>query len=459
MKKHLPRNFSIAVLGACSSLAFASQEFDPDEVLKRRVDTDKKAYLEYLNYEQRIYSSAEDFELGEQTVFGSAFKIHPNDDTFIRLRLEVDPKKNVYENKTSNVEVILNHSFGKVELQVDLDLRFDDHGRGATTLGPDIDSEYSFMAYRPWEDLRIVFYPYNFDGEVGRVFYTNDVTRIFYIEGTPDLISNLPIAGEAIRMKTLPGFEVQYSFATGWLGYAGLAVGRYIYPAQENFSIEENVTAARWRTKSDIGYKFGLSYRNQESSLRLEFVGHDQASETGSLLAAAGSAQLQHRLGPIGIYLESSYSEAGENAYNMNRRESWFAETTPFRPVYADFYGERQDWLGKKDFAHYAKLSYIFAEQAPFVSYKHVGKNFVYWEEESAHRLRTADRSLSHGGLDVFGFGWQIKAGNYTITPEFEYKIAANKVFGNRRDLREDRELEELSRRASTFTLYTTYAL
>lgn len=83
----------------------------------------------------------------------------------------------------------------------------------------------------------------------------------------------------------------------------------------------------------------------------------------------------------------------------------------------------------------------------------------MYFEEESAHRLRTNDLTESHGGLNIFGLGWQIRKGRYTFTPEIEYKVAANKVFGNRLDLREDRELEELSRRASSFTFYTTYAL
>ncbi|MFW7379242.1 MAG: hypothetical protein ACOH5I_10575 [Oligoflexus sp.] len=460
MRKHLPSTLSVLCLGASASLGFAAQEFDPDEVLKRSVDLDKAAYLEYLNYEQKVYSSAEDFELGEQTTFGTAFKIHPAEDMFMRLRLEIDPKRNVFENKTSDVELILNHSFDRLEVQADLNLSFDDNDRGATSLGPDTDSDYSFIAYRPVDSLRLIFYPYNFDGAVGRVFYTHDVTHIYYIEGTPDFITNLPLRDTQIRMKTLPGLEAQWKFLDSWESYVGIAAGRYIYPVDSGFDIQVNDAASRWRTKSDIGYKLGLVYRGAEQAFfRVEYVSHDQADETGSLLASAASVQFEKRFGPLGIYAETSYSVAGSKAYNLDRSTDWFAETTPFRPVYSDFYGVKQDWLGKKDSAHYAKLSYYFGNQAPYVSYKHVGSNFVYWEEESAHRLRTADRALSHGGLDVYGFGWQIKAGQYTFTPEFEYKIAANKVFGNRLDLREDRELEELNRRASTFTLYTTYAL
>lgn len=461
MKKSAAFYSSISLLAASlSTFSYAAQEFDPDIVLKQKKSRDEKVFLEYLNYIQSLYSSGMDVELGEKARFEAAFRYLPTKSTFFRFRLLVDPKRSKYENKTSEIEVLINHTYEAWELQADFALNFDDHSRGATSLGPDVDSEYSYIAYNLNPNLKLSFYPYNFDGEVGRVFKTDDVTRIYYIEGTPDFISNLPLDGEKIRAKTLPGFELSWAPSTELTTYVGVGAGRYIYPNQDNFSIEENVSSERWKTKTDVGYKAGIKYNSEHSSARLEYVTHTQATEGGALLDTAASLQLNQKLSSsLSLYLESSYSSAAGNAYNIDRSSSWFAQTTPFRPVYSDFYGQKQDWLGKKDFAHYLKISYENGSNKPYASYKRVGANFVYREDESAHRLRTADQSQSHGGLDIYGLGVDLGAGDFTITPEVEYKKAANRVFGNKNDLREDKELIELNRDEISVKLYATYEL
>lgn len=453
----------LLITSAVISIPFsllASQEFDPDRVLKQEKPSDKTLFLEYLNYQQSLYSSSMDVELGENARIETAFKYLPSDETFFRFRLLVDPRKNVYENQTSKVEVHLNHKYEKWELQADFELDFDDQNRGATALGPDTDSEYSYIAYNFSQGLRLTFYPYNFDGEVGRVFKSDDVTTIYYIEGTPDFISNLPLEDESIRKKTLPGFDLRYSSGS-WFAYTGLAAGRYIYPAGDDFKIEENVSAERWKTKTDIGYKGGIGYQEGAVSAVLELVSHNQSKEGGSLLKSAASLQVSHKLGSMfSLYLESSYSEAGNNAYEIDKSTGWFEKTDLFRPVYSDFYGEKVDWLGKKDFAHYIKISYhLGSSSKPYLSYKSLGEYFVYREDESAHRLRTADETRSHGGLDVFGLGMTFLAGNYAITPEVEYKFAKNKVFGNKNDLREDKQIIDLNKEELALTLYATYSL
>lgn len=461
MKKSAAYFSTISLLAASfSTFSYAAQEFDPDIVLEQKKSSDEKVFLEYLNYIQSLYSSGMDVELGEKARFETAFRYVPAVSTFFRFRLLVDPKRNQYENKTSEVEVLINHVFDSWELQADFALNFDDNQRGATSLGPDVDSEYSYIAYNVNPNWKVTFFPYNFDGEVGRVFKSDDVTSIYYIEGTPDFISNLPLDDEKIRSKTLPGFELSWSPSTQWSTYLGVAAGRYIYPNQDNFSIEENVSSERWKTKTDIGYKAGVKFNSDLTSARLEYVTHTQATEGGALLSTAASVQINQKLSSsLSLYLESSYSSAAGNAYNIDRASSWFAQTTPFRPVYSDFYGQKQDWLGKKDFAHYLKISYDKGSNRPYVAYKRVGANFVYREDESAHRLRTADQSQSHGGLDVYGLGVDLDAGEFTITPELEYKNAANRVFGNKNDLREDKELIELNRREVSLKLYATYEL
>ena len=151
-----------------TSSAFASQEFDRDSALrKKRSDDNKARFFEFLDYEQKVYSSSTGAELGEQTSFSAAIRFIPDDNAFVRLRLNVDPKKNVFENQTSDLEVLANHSIDNFEFQGDLTLNFDapskgSDNNGAVAFGPDTDSDYSFIAYHPSELISLYFYPYNF---------------------------------------------------------------------------------------------------------------------------------------------------------------------------------------------------------------------------------------------------------------------------------------------------------
>lgn len=415
-------------------------------------------YLEYLEYEQRVHSASNSTELGENTRFDAAFKYRFNDDTSFRLRLDIDPYKYPDQNKSSRLELRLYHRYDILEVQADLNINGDDNGRGATTFGPDTTSDDSWIALNPTPSSKVIFYPYNFGAEIGREFRTLDITRLYYIEGTPSFISNLPVENEAVRLKTVPGLEFQWQ-ASKQLGlYAGIGSVSFLYPAVKDFNIEQNAAAERWKNKEDRAYKAGANYSLNGTSARFEYVTHSNAALTGSLLEAAWSLQAQQELERWVFDFERTWSKAGTRPYRLARNGNWFEETTPFRPIFSDYYGERQDWLGKTGAATMARVGYRWNERlAPFLAYKYLGKFFIYRERESAQTLRTADETLSHGGLSIISIGANYQVGRFTLRPEYEYMQAKNEVFGNRTDIRQDKILSDLNKKNTVLTLTTTY--
>ncbi len=415
-------------------------------------------YLEYLEYEQRVHSTSNSTELGENPRFDAAFKYRFNEDTSFRLRLDIDPYKYPDQNKSSRLELRLYHRYDILEVQADLNINGDDNGRGATTFGPDTLSDDSWMALNPREDTKIIFYPYNFGSEIGREFRTLDITRLYYIEGTPSFISNLPVENEAVRLKSVPGFELQWQ-ASNQLGlYAGIGSVSFLYPAVKDFSIEQNAAAERWKNKEDRAYKAGATFANDSTQARVEYVTHSNSALTGSLLEAAWSIQAQQLLDRWIVDFERTWSKAGTRPYRLARNGSWFEETTPFRPIYSDYYGDKQDWLGKTGAATMLRVGFRWDERlTPFLAYKQIGKYFIYRERESAQSLRTADESLSHGGLSVISVGANYQIGRFTLRPEYEFMTAKNEVFGNRTDIRQDKILSDLQKKNSVLTLTTTY--
>ncbi|SMF68032.1 hypothetical protein [Pseudobacteriovorax antillogorgiicola] len=453
---------SALVLGAP---AFATVPVESSVGFDKKPES--KAYLEFVKYKQRVHSSSEGTELGEDTEVQAAFKYHPSDDSFFRLRFNTDPKKNPEENKTSKLELIMNHQLYDFEIQLDADWRLNDGG--GMSFGPDTDSDYSFISYKPNDEWAITYYPFNFNGEVGNEFYTNDVTRIYYFE---DLFDQIPASDptadddsdfEGIRVKTLPGLDVKYQPLKSLTLTFGYGSARYYYPNDENFQLDAQATADSWSAKNDTGFKVGVDFVTDDTTVIVKYVAHEEAKETGALLEAAGNIQVGQKFGRFALDLEAGYSKAGDNAYDIPYDASWFRNWNPplnDRGIYVDDNLEPQDWLGKDDYAYGIKASYdVFGGLTPYVSYKTLGEHFVFWEEESVHRLRSADRTEGHGGLKMFGAGFKIKRGDYTIVPEYEYLVAQNKVFGNKSDLREDDNLVERNKKLSRFTVELIYSL
>lgn len=415
-------------------------------------------YMEYLDYEQRVHSTSEITELGEKTKLDAAFKYRFNEDTSIRLRLDIDPYKYPEENKSSKFEVRLNHTYKAFEVQADFDINGDDYDRGATTFGPDDDSDDSFMSYQPFSFLKGVFYPYNFGGEIGNEFRTLDVTRIYYIEGNPSSISEIPKEGERLRSRTIPGFELQLFPTENLLVYAGIGSVSFSYPGSENFDIKTQTTADFWKIKEDRAYKGGLRFANDTTKVALEYVTHNNAALTGSLLQSASSVQLQQKFANVIIDLERTDTKAGTMPYHLSDDWKWFNNDNGYNPVYVDAFRQEQNWFGKRGSASMLKLSYDFGDLIPFIAYKTLSENFIYRKLESVEKLRTVDGTQSHGGLRTWKLGTEIKAGKFVIRPEAEYFLANNDVYGNRSDQREyNLNNPSYGRKNTVFTLFTTY--
>ena len=431
---------------------------EPKVGFANRVD-DKSAYLEFIDYEQTLHSSTEGAVAGENTDFQAAFRFFVHDEGYFRVRFDTDPQKNPKENLTSKLELVMNHRLADFEIQGDLDLRF---AGSDDTIGPDVDSDNTFISYKPNDVLAITLYPFNFDGDLGRYFYMNDVNRMFYIEGTPDSIPQfLPDNDDSVYMrnKTLPGVDVQYQVIPELLLTLGGGAARYLYPSDENFDIESTTTAESWEAKTNAGYKLGVDFTTEVTNIELKAVTQDNADETGALIKTAANLRVTQKIASFILGFEAAYSHAGDKAYELRDDGRWFSDRGDYAPIYADENGDKENWLGKDGAGYLLKAAYNFPKITPYIQAGLMTEHFIFTEEESAHKLRTSDSTKSHGGLKTYGFGADFKRGNYVITPEFEYFVAKNDVFFNQTDLRKSANLANRNNKESRVTVYLKYFL
>lgn len=457
IRTSLQRVIQLLILGLVVVSTPARADIEEDPVLGLESVGEKRGFfLEYFNYEEYVYSKSKKTELGDNVEVDTAIRYQYDENTFGRLRFNTDPVDNRTSNKTASFEFLGGHRANNWYFQVDVEVRGDDGSTtggttksGETSIGLDLDSELTQITYT-LNNLDITFYPFNFDGEVGSEFKTYDVTRIYYIEGSPTSFpAGAPSAGESIAEKTIPGLEFGYSLSEElpMRFYAGIGAASFLYPASGNFELDEaGVTASRWERREDIGYKAGLDYRTEDLRVEVEYVGHTEADKTGSLLKEAGSVYAIGRVAGFLIEPEVAYSKAGKRPYRLNRDRDWFEETTPFEPLYQDYStngpggnGARQNWVGEEDFAYSLRVGYEMDAVVPYLAYKYQGENFVFRDRESAHTLRTADLSESHGGLNRYGAGVFIYSGNFLVNPQFEFLQANNPVFFSAADVRNDR--------------------
>jgi len=378
------------------------------------VDEKKKKglTLERFYYEDFIFSQGKKTQLGDQTELEASLLYRYDERTYGRVRFETFPEENRFDNKTSTFEFLVGHEYGQVEFTLDFSLETDDGDNGGTSLGFDVDSEYTALQWHISDNIDFIFYPFNFDGEVGQEFNTRDVTRLFFIEGAPTSVTFAP-GTNAIGEKTIPGFVFDVHTET-FNAYVGFGAATYVAPTNDDFDVLNNPVAVRWERQSDFGYKFGFNHRVKgRRQLRFEAVGHTKAKETGSLLESAASLFYIERFGSTGngshsfsdsinpiIEFEVTAAKAGDRPWRVSRTEKWFERTTSpgFDPIYADLNRNLQDWIGKTDFAASLRLGLEFQNSKTLYAFaRYQGKHFVFRDEESAHTLRTADESASHG--------------------------------------------------------------
>lgn len=408
-----------------------------------------------VEFRQTVYSSSKSMELGRKSKIDAEVRQHLSKDGFVSLGFDTDPEKNAVEHKTSKVEFGLGHSYEDVQVELDLEINMNDGG--GISIGPDQDSPDSFLSLKA-DQFEISLHPYNFEERVGDELLMDYVGRLFYLDGKPSLINNSPVRRESIAMKTIPGINVHYRSDSLHV-YAGIGAQSYLYPSSDEFQLEDQTRSERWESRVNQGLRVGAEWSQENHRLIFEYASHDQSAETGAKLEWASSLQYEWKADTFYLFSEIAQQRAGSAAYNLTRDGRWFDDTNPFKPVYADVYGNRQDWLGDRGHAGYLQLGVPMADMTPYISFKYLSRHFIFLDPDSAERLRTFDESKSHGGLSILGIGVTLDRGPYSIRPEFELKKANNKVFGNRQDLREDRFLEELGENESKLTLYVDFKI
>jgi hypothetical protein len=428
--------FTFSILFS-SVLVFAQQAPPVSTVLDQSpVKTDEKFLVELFNYEEYAYSQSKKTEIGDQLKLTSRFRYQFNEHGWTSLGFSTRPFENRFDNKTNQF----------FTAQIDLDLNTNDD-EGGITFGPDIDSENTFLSYNFKEKFQVLFYPFNFNGEVGVEFNTNDVTRIFFVDDAPSVINVTPNPDDRIIMKTIPGFELRYmdfdENRTGVSAYVGLGAASYLYPNDPDFDITDTASGSSWSRQEDIGYKLGGLYRDTFNFISFQYVGHTKDDETGSLLKSAASVYSLNQIGTIMVEAEGTASQGGVQPYRLSRETNWFEIGDPIgadaqQRVYKDRNGDLQNWVGEWGFAGSLKLGLIQKGYTPYLSYKYQDENFVFRDRESAHLLRTNDESQSHGGLHRIGFGAYIYKDNFIINPRFEYLLASNDVFSDRNDVTQE---------------------
>ncbi len=403
---------------------------------------DKSFFIETFYYKDFVYSKGKKTELGDATQISTSLRYQWSKDTFFRTRFETFPEDNRFNNKTNRFELLANHQYGNVNLQLDLEINTnekdsDGSTTGGSSIGLDLDSEFSVIQWQLNDKLRFSFYPFNFDGEVGVEFNTWDVTRMYFIDGGQASFIGSDPGSTKVAQKTIPG--VQVTLGDSHLNfYAGAGAATYLYPTNPSFDIQYNTTAVRWERKQNFGYKFGANYLTEETRVSLAGVGHTQSKETGSLLEKAVALYGIHK-NKAGFILEGEFvgATAGQNAWRLNRSSTWFEQTTfpTFQPIYKDYNGNRQDWLGKTDFAASLRVGFELNDTfTPYAAFRYQGEHFVYNDPLSANMLRTADESKSHGGLHRLAAGSFLNYGKFVVNPEVEYRMAKNPVFTNASD-------------------------
>ena len=404
---------------------------------------DEKLSLELFNYEEFVYSNSRKAEIGDQIELNSRFRYQINEKAWASLGFRTDPTRDRFDNKTSDFELRTGYNFGTLIAQADLSLNTNDPD-GGISIGFDLDSENTFLRYLMDDKWQLTFFPLNFDGEVGVEFRTDDVTRIFFVDGTPNNINGDPDPNDPaarIAQKTIPGFELRYSDVRGKKDitafYVGLGVATYEFPNDPNFDITQISTGNSFARRETVGYKFGAFRRTPGSFTSLQFVGHSEDRETGSLLKNAASVYSLFNISSRFIAeAEITVTEGGEQPYRISRRDAWFDRSSPvFAPlehrIYSDTSNNPQDWLGKWGGALSFSLGLKKKKYTPFISYKFQNENFVFSSRTSAHNLRTSNLSESHGGLHRIGLGAYFYNKNFIINPRFEFLKASNNVFAD----------------------------
>jgi hypothetical protein len=229
----LPLGFSVQALAQQAPAVSTVLDQSPQK-------TDEKFIIELFNYEEYVYSQSKKTEIGDQLKLTSRFRYQFNEKGWVSAGFSTRPEENRFNNKTSQFEIRSGYSYNGFTAQIDLDLNTNDN-QGGITFGPDLDSQNTFLLYNIHKKYQVIFYPFNFNGEVGVEFNTNHVTRLYFVDGAPAIINNPPTENDKLASKTIPGFELRYNDfdekRKGKSFYIGFGAASYLFPNDPGFDI------------------------------------------------------------------------------------------------------------------------------------------------------------------------------------------------------------------------------
>lgn len=426
-------NIALMNLAFSSSLLFAAEAAS---------DSDQsKFYIESLNYKEEAFSTSERQGAGQNADIEVVSKYKYSDSTYARFRLKILGETPEYDpKKTSQLEAGIFHKEGRISGFAEFRVNANDNG--GISVGLDDDSYLTMLRFDVHSELNFQYNPFNLGTKIGDEFQTSEVSEVHYIDTPMTVITNLPVNGEEVVSKTAPGVMVNWNPEKYISASLGFAVASYLYPAGEDATIYEGLVSDRWQKNQDNTVLFRASYDNKDNfGIYVEHASHDSADKAGSLIKAATSIRGYLKESFIKLSAEFTGTKAGQNPYKLDGK--WFAnnQATLFNPSYIDIYEQKQDWVGQQGSAYMVKVEYVTQNILPFIAYKNYSEHFVYNHKNSAHYLRTADLTKSHGGLTTYSIGSAFKYKGYEFIPEIEHEIAKNEVFLNSGEIRSDRKL------------------
>ncbi len=433
----------------------------------------KTFYVDYARYEENIYARSSKYEIGDQMELDFSARWNLTPKTHMKFGFEIDPDEKSLtagsESKAQKFDMFFNHKVGNFTVQAELELDTNTKNEkadasvdfGGISLGLDNDSDGSYISYSAFDGVMdFTFFPFNFNSEVGDEFNSWDVARLYYIDGAPSSIKSSPFSNETLKFKTIPGASITFRPAKDLFFRVGGGVTSYLYPSNPNFDISNTTTSNSWERRQDVGIKASAGYINKNFRILGEYAVHDKDKETGSLLKAAGSLTSAVLIKNLILSGEVGMSQAGRNPYRVKNGGGWFEDEAPFHPVYSSVNGKPHSWIGSTDYAYMAKVGYRFGKSfVPYVFYKFQGEDYIFRDNESAHKLRNFNDELSHGGLERIGLGAQFQVNNFTVRPDIEFRRAKNDVFNRSAGIQDEKFNTGYRKNDFALSLVVSYSL
>jgi len=356
-----------------SGYAFAEEDND-EKAMKMLGDVHKKLSSSKWNFKgTNVEHTLTLFDSQKETI-----KNGYDSDLILKISTKLDDKTSIYfkydtddSNPDTKVEFVAHRKFNEyLEAQVDLDILVEN----GISMKEDNDSDKVWIKYHPNENYTIKLAPYSIGMCVGDEFETTDE-------------------------QDTPGIQLDMKLTDDLLGIIGVG---------NNPSGEEN----------NIGYKFGMEYSNDKTSLTAMVTGTTQKedSDAKGIYDMSANVSGKVKIANLTLKAEAAFQDLNQQVFGADETDTAF------------FVNASYD-MGK-----------IMGETslAPYVSYYMVGE-YAYFDEDDYSATIGGSKVAGHGGLNVIELGTKVKLkGGLTVQPYFEMMTADNEIFEDKDGKAED---------------------